>query len=99
MMAWLPRTQYSTILVFINEISNTMVTKHVPMSKSYLNLITREMDNLVQFKADEEIKKANIGLKVPSLNMVGQTPSQSSNNMTQFSDQSSNNMTPICYTS
>ena len=46
------------------------------------------MDNLVQFKADEEIKKTNIGLKVPSLNMVGQIPNQSSNNMT-----------PICYTS
>ena len=45
------------------------------------------MDNLVQFKADEETKKSSVGLKFPTLSLIDQPSSQTSNNVA-----------PICYT-
>ena len=82
MMAWLPRMQYPTIMIFLQEITTLMVKYDTPRSESYLNCITKEMDNLVQFKADEETKKSNVGIKFPTLNIV---------------DQNSTNTPPMCY--
>ena len=56
-MAWLPRTQNPTMMIFIKELTDLMVQYDLPRSESYLDLIIREIDNLTQLKSDEEVKK------------------------------------------